>query len=64
MTSSAVRFARLVGPAERGQRIGSFDGTLLTEATFQVPDDWSYAYLEIEDESGHRAWTNSLFVAD
>jgi hypothetical protein len=64
MISSAVQFVRLVGPADRGKRIGTFDGTPLTEATFQVPDDWGYAYLEIEDERGRCAWTNSLFVAD
>jgi hypothetical protein len=60
--TSPVQFARLVGPASRGARIGSFDGQLLTEAKFQVPEDWAYAYLEIEDERGRRAWTNTLFI--
>jgi hypothetical protein len=58
---SPVQFVRLVGPAALGARIGSFDGQRYTEATFQVPRDWSYAYVEIEDEFGRRAWTNTLF---
>lgn len=64
MTCSPAKFARLVGPADRGKRVGAFDGTLLTEARFEIPGDWAYAYLEIEDERGRCAWTNSLFVAD
>lgn len=58
--TSPVPFIRLVGPAYRGQRIGSFDGQRYTAARFALPDDWNYAYLEIEDECGRRAWTNNL----
>ena len=58
--TSPVRFARLVGPHWCGQRHGSFHGKLLTEATFSIPADWSYAYIEIEDARGRRAWTNTL----
>jgi hypothetical protein len=61
--TSPVRFARLVGPAHWGDRVGAFDGSLVSEASFTVRPDWSYAYLEIEDECGRRAWTNPLFVA-
>jgi hypothetical protein len=60
--TSPIQFARLVGPAERGARIGSFDGQRFDEATFKLPEDWSYAYVEIEDDCGRRAWTNTLFV--
>ena len=59
--TSEVQFARLVGPAHWGQRVGSFDGARLHEASFVVPDEWGYAYLEIEDAQGRRAWTNTLF---
>jgi hypothetical protein len=59
---SPVQFIRLVGPRWEGERVGAFDGSRLTRATFQVPQDWSYAYLEVEDELGRRAWTNSLYV--
>lgn len=57
---SPVQFIRLVGPGPRGQRLGSFDATQLTEATFEIPDDWPYAYIEIEDHRGRQAWTNPL----
>jgi hypothetical protein len=62
--TSPIRFARLVGPRSTGQRAGSFDGELLTEVSFVVPEGWGYAYLEIEDEAGRRAWTNSLLTAN
>jgi predicted metal-dependent phosphoesterase TrpH len=61
---SPAQFVRLVGPGSRGARIGSFDGQRFSEATFEVPADWSYVYLEIEDACGRRAWTNTLYVAD
>jgi hypothetical protein len=57
---SPVRFVRLVGPGWNGDRAGSFD-RLVTEASFTVPRSWQYAYLELEDEHGLRAWTNPLF---
>lgn len=62
ITTSPVRFARLVGPASSGARIGTFDGLLLNKATFEIPKNWPYAYLEIEDDQGQRAWTNPLFI--
>ncbi len=60
---SPVQVARLVGPAWRGDRASAPDGEALTQAVFKIPPDWAYAYLEIEDEQGRRAWTNPLFVA-
>jgi hypothetical protein len=60
--TSPVKFIRLVGNDYFGDRVGGFNGQLLTEALFEVPDDWRYVYLEIEDETGRRAWTNTLFV--
>ncbi|RPI33360.1 MAG: hypothetical protein EHM70_06235 [Chloroflexota bacterium] len=59
---SPVKFARLVGPGSDGARVGSFDGSLLSEAAFKVPRSWQYAYLEIEDQHGQRAWTNPIFI--
>jgi hypothetical protein len=61
--TSEVQFVRLVGPAHKGKRIGSFDGTLLRDAAFEIPQDWPYVYLELEDNRGRRAWTNSLFTS-
>jgi len=60
-TMSPVSFARLVGPRSDGQRIGYFDGRLFDTVSFPVPREWRYAYLEIEDREGRRAWTNPLF---
>jgi hypothetical protein len=61
---SPVQFARHVGPGSLGDRAGSFDGTLLTQATFKIRENWAYTYLEIEDAQGRRAWTNPLFVQE
>jgi hypothetical protein len=60
--TSPVQFARLVGPAWGGLRMGSFDGKLITEASFPLSPDWPYVYLEIEDARGRRAWTNALWL--
>jgi hypothetical protein len=62
VTCSPARFARLVGPAHRGQRIAAAEGQSLTRAVFTVPEDWAHARIEIEDDRGRRAWTNALFV--
>ena len=62
--TSPVSFVRLVGPRSQGQRLGSFDGSTLQQASFTLPEDWPYAYIEIEDGLGRRAWTNTLLVED
>ncbi|HUS93343.1 MAG TPA: CehA/McbA family metallohydrolase [Phycisphaerae bacterium] len=62
VATSPVAFARLVGPGWLGRRAGAFDGQTLTEATFELPEDWAWAYVEIEDPLGRRAWTNTLVV--
>ena len=62
IATSPVRFVRLVGPGSEGKRLGSFGGEEISEAMFDVPPDWGYAYLEIEDARGRRAWTNTLFA--
>ena len=58
--TSPVRVIRLVGPATHGRCVGAFHGKLMTGATFDVPSDWPFAYLEVEDSHGRRAWTNAL----
>lgn len=63
LATSPVRFARLAGPGFNCcLRRGSFDGPLLEEAVFDLPGDWDFAYAEIEDQKGRRAWTNNLFT--
>ena len=56
-----MRFVRLVGPGYLGGRSGSFEGEELGGATLELPSDWGYVYIEIEDSRGRRAWTNTLF---
>jgi hypothetical protein len=60
--TSPVQFARLVGPGSQGQRLGDFGDERMVESTFEVPAGWAYAYIEIEDDRGRRAWTNTLFT--
>jgi hypothetical protein len=43
-------------------QLGSFEGQVFEQAEFAIPEDWGYAYLEIEDQRGKRAWTNPLFL--
>lgn len=62
VATSPVQFARLVGPGYAGLRAGSFDSELIHTFSFAVPSHWEYAYLEIEDTEGRRAWTNALFT--
>ena len=62
ISTSPVRFLRIVGPVWNGTRAGSFDGPLITHTSLPIPTDWQYAYVEIEDEMGKRAWTNNLFI--
>ena len=60
---SAVQYIRLIGPGYRGVRAVARDGQLLTQAAFQIPQNWLYMYLEIEDAQGRMAWTNPLFIS-
>jgi hypothetical protein len=61
-TTSPILYAHLVGPSHSGRQLGSFDGKLMNELTVEIPAEWNYAYLEIEDAQGRRAWTNCLLV--
>ena len=62
ITTSPVQFVRLIGPKHRGDRIGSFKSERFEYAVFDMPKDWTYLRVEIEDEKGRCAWTNPLFV--
>lgn len=58
---SPIRFARLVGPRSYGMRTGGYD-TFIENASFLVPAGKPYLYLELEDQYGRKAWTNTLFI--
>ena len=62
--TSPVKFIRLVSRAWRGRPVGTFDGRTMTETTLELPGDWPYVYLEVEDTQGRRAWTQTLFKRD
>lgn len=63
--TSPVQFIKLVGPAWRGhgraKGMGA-DTRPITEAEFDIPENWPYAYIEIEDMQNRCAWTNNLFI--
>lgn len=62
--TSPVHCARVVGPGCFGKRGSAKDGRLFTKTSIDVPTEWPYAFLEIEDAAGRRAWTNTLFKSD
>jgi hypothetical protein len=35
----------------------------MIEVHFRLPDDWTYARLEIEDAMGKKAWSNPLLIS-
>jgi hypothetical protein len=59
LETSPIRFARLVGPRSRGK--WNYVSEVCMVQEFEIPADWGYARLEIEDVSGKLAWTNALF---
>jgi len=60
-TTPVIR-AWLVGPAWQGKRFAKKVDELFTDAEFEIPGNWPFAYIVIEDVRGKRAWTNTLFV--
>lgn len=58
--TSPVIHTRLVGPRESNKYKGSGERPPMTETHFRIPEDWSFARLEIEDANGKTAWSNPL----
>jgi hypothetical protein len=63
LETSPVRYVRLVGPGWHGNPNGIPKGRLIRQISLPLPQDWPYAYVEIEDQSGRRAWTNNLIIS-
>jgi hypothetical protein len=59
--TSPVAYVRLIGSRMAGSWIKAKEKEPLLQAEFQLPTDWPYARLEIEDANGKRAWTNPLW---
>jgi hypothetical protein len=61
--TSPVTDVRLVGPAYRHViHSKTLSGNEYTECEFEVPGEWKYHYIEIEDSKGKKAWSNNLFI--
>jgi hypothetical protein len=63
LETSPVRYVRLVGPKWLSNPNGFPKGRLIRQIDLLIPRDWSFAYIEIEDHLGRRAWTNNLFIS-
>jgi hypothetical protein len=61
--TSAVAYVRLIGPRMVGQWIKAEENQSIRQAEFQIPLDWPYVRLEIEDAEGKRAWSNPLWAS-
>ena len=59
--TSPIQYARLVGFRSTGKVVGNIEGNLFDSFEIEIPTDWQYVYLEIEDNHHRRAWTNTLF---
>ena len=61
--TSPVVYVRLIGPRMAGNWIKANEKKPVLQAEFQLPLDWPYARLEIEDADGKRAWSNPLWFS-
>jgi hypothetical protein len=59
--TSPVVYARLIGERRIGKWIAAPAEKPLQQAEFELPSDWPYARLEIEDAAGKQAWSNPLW---
>jgi hypothetical protein len=59
--TSPVAYIRLIGPRMAGAWIKARENETIEKAEFELPADWPYARLEIEDRDGKRSWTNPLW---
>jgi hypothetical protein len=59
--TSPVAYVRLIGPRMGGNWIKAKENKTVLQAEFELPLDWPYARLEIEDADGKRAWSNPLW---
>jgi hypothetical protein len=60
--TSPVRTIQLVGPAYHRAKVIVAPGQTVTEAEFDIPADWAYAYIHLQAADHTQAWTNTLFA--
>jgi hypothetical protein len=61
--TTPVAYVRLIGPRMAGTWIKARESETVVKAEFDLPSDWPYARLEIEDSDGKRSWTNPLWFS-
>jgi hypothetical protein len=61
--TSPAAYVRLIGPRMANNWIRADENEPVLQAEFQLPPDWPYARLEIEDKEGKRAWSNPLWYS-
>jgi hypothetical protein len=61
--TSPVAYVRLIGPRMAGTWIKARENETVVHAELELPIDWPYARLEIEDRDGKRSWTNPLWFS-
>jgi len=64
LTTSPARTVRLVGSTSHHQADVASEEAGKSEWVLELPRDWPYIRLEIEDLQGRRAWTNTLLLPD
>lgn len=62
--TSPVAYVRLIGSRMTGSWVKAKENVPLLQAEFQLPSDWPYARIEIEDINGKRAWSNPLWFSN
>ncbi|MGD2097284.1 MAG: CehA/McbA family metallohydrolase [Desulfobacterales bacterium] len=62
--TSPVAYIRLIGSRMTGSWVKAKENAPLLQAEFQLPSDWPYARIEIEDIDGKRAWSNPLLFSN
>ncbi|MGD9056202.1 MAG: CehA/McbA family metallohydrolase [Desulfobacterales bacterium] len=62
--TSPVAYIRLIGSRMAGNWIKATEQEPLLRAEFELPLDWPYARLEIEDANGKQAWSNPLWCSN
>jgi hypothetical protein len=53
-----------VGPGHKNKYKGAMSREPMTDKHFRIPEDWTFARLEIEDADGKADWSNPLLRSE